>query len=86
MFENMVRSSAMPVVIELINALEHALGVVEEKLAIDANGEDDVLRLAAKLQLHAIAAWRPALDDLKDRLDTSHRNAHGTALPVRRGS
>jgi len=51
MFENMVKSATFPVIWEALNAVDHELNGVQERLEqLMAQSDDDITRVLAKQQ------------------------------------
>lgn len=64
MFESLVSGALDPEVIKYLKAVKHALEGVEERLRTQEASNDPVRVLSARVQLDAIAAWAPAVDEM----------------------
>ena len=83
MFESLIESSAFPSLIKLIDATDKSLVGVKERLMAQAADKDHLREMAAEAQLDALAAWEPALKEIRAYLDSqiSHPAAPHAPLP-----
>ena len=82
MFENMVKSATFPVIWESLNAVDHELNGVQERLAkVIAESDDDITSVLAKQQVKVLGVWRPMIENLLNDLHQQHKQVHGTPPP-----
>jgi hypothetical protein len=70
MFENLLKDTAFPSLIGLIDAADKSLAGVKQRLTEQRGGGDHITAIAADQQLNAIAAWEPMLVELRDYLNS----------------
>lgn len=68
MFENLIKDTSFPTLIGLIDAVDKSLAGVRERLAEQAAEKDHVRAMVAEAQLDALAAWEPALREIREYL------------------
>ncbi len=86
MFENLLKDTAFPTLIGLIEQVDKSLDGVRARLSAQVHGTDHIAALSAKAQTDALAAWQPMLRELKTYLDSqvTHTPApHAPHLPPR---
>ena len=82
MFENMVKSATFPVIWEALNAVDHELNGVQERLdKVIADSNDDITTVLAKQQEKVLEVWRPMIENLVKDLREQHTQVHGTPPP-----
>jgi hypothetical protein len=82
MFENTVKSAVFPVIWEVLNAVDHELIGVEDRLAkVIAESNDDITSVLAKQQAKMLEVWRPMIENLVNDLHQQHKEVHGIAPP-----
>ena len=82
MFENMVKSATFPVIWEALNAVDHELNGVQERLdKVIAESNDDITTVLAKQQGKMLEVWRPLIENLMNDLHQQHTQVHGTPPP-----
>lgn len=82
MFENMVKSATFPVIWEALNAVDHELNGVRERLdKVIADSNDDITTVLAKQQEKVLDVWRPMIENLVKDLRQQYTRVHGTPPP-----
>jgi hypothetical protein len=79
MFENLIKDTAFPTLIGLIDQIDKSLIGVRERLNDQSLGSDHITALTAKAQIDALNAWEPMLWEIKAYLDsqiTHHAAPH----------
>lgn len=80
MFENLLKDTAFPSLIGLLDATDKSLTGVKQRLTDQKAGGDHITAIAAEQQLNAIEAWEPMLREVKAYLDS--QITHATPHPV----
>ena len=80
MFENMVKSAALPMVLELLHATKEALDVEVDNLLSEEDGEgfDHALKVS---EVNGLCSLSRIVETLIQGLDQSHQEVHGTPAP-----
>jgi hypothetical protein len=84
MFENLLKDTAFPSLISLIDAADKSLEGVKQRLTEQRGGGDHITAIAADQQLNAIAAWEPMLREVKAYLDSQITHTPATHPPTAR--
>jgi hypothetical protein len=83
MFENMVKSATFPTIWEALNAVDHELNGVQERLEkVIAESDDDITTVLGKQQVKVLQVWRPMIENLLNDLHQQHMQVHGTPPPT----
>jgi len=82
MFENMVKSATFPAIWEALNAVEHELTGVRERLEkMIEQTDDDMTRMLSRQQMNMLDVWQPMIANLVNDLHRQHTQVHGAPPP-----
>lgn len=70
MFETLISGAIDPEAIKYLRLIKQALDGVQSRLVAQDDRHDPLAQISAKVQLDAIAAWAPAVDEMLAALET----------------